>query len=272
MFCFCTEIDAEIASIQTQSINLSEPELHEAANICLDAHVSSTVAAVHCFNTPAFAPEVVNNPFTEPLSKIESNIIIEDSDYEDIGYSYDSDGFIEEDNDFNADRFAFLQCNNEIAIETLEQKEYVTTNEVNGTQQDINEHAETETFPDEPSENNSLPAKATDVLPVNPTAIVNRTTTQPRKRGRLIKLVKKASRRPKQKLLRRVIVRQQKTKTDQPEILKRDAAMPASDEDTYFALSLVGCLQRLKPMKKAMAKVNVLRYLTELEYSDKAVL
>lgn len=39
-------------------------------------------------------------------------------------------------------------------------------------------------------------------------------------------------------------------------------------EDTYFALSLVGSLQRLKPMQRAIAKLNILKYLTECQYAD----
>lgn len=42
----------------------------------------------------------------------------------------------------------------------------------------------------------------------------------------------------------------------------------ASNEETYFALSLIGTLKRLDPRKRAIAKCNILKYLTELEYGD----
>lgn len=43
-------------------------------------------------------------------------------------------------------------------------------------------------------------------------------------------------------------------------------------EDTYFALSLVGSLQRLKPQQRAMAKMNIVRYLTEMAFTDSATI
>ncbi|KAJ6647405.1 hypothetical protein Bhyg_02627 [Pseudolycoriella hygida] len=43
-----------------------------------------------------------------------------------------------------------------------------------------------------------------------------------------------------------------------------------NDEDKYFGLTIVGILQRIAPQKKAFAKVNILRYLTELEYGMEA--
>ncbi len=45
-----------------------------------------------------------------------------------------------------------------------------------------------------------------------------------------------------------------------------------SEEDKYFALAVVGILQRISPQKKAFAKVNILRYLTELEYGVEATI
>lgn len=49
-------------------------------------------------------------------------------------------------------------------------------------------------------------------------------------------------------------------------------AIPAQSdpEDTYFALSLVGSLQRLQPQQRAMAKMNIVRYLTEMAFTDTA--
>lgn len=43
-------------------------------------------------------------------------------------------------------------------------------------------------------------------------------------------------------------------------------------EDTYFALSLVGSLQRLQPQQRAMAKMNIVRYLTEMAFTESATL
>lgn len=45
-----------------------------------------------------------------------------------------------------------------------------------------------------------------------------------------------------------------------------------NEEDKYFALALVGILERISPQKKAFAKVNILRYLTELEYGVEATI
>ncbi|XP_037048864.1 uncharacterized protein LOC119083280 [Bradysia coprophila] len=46
----------------------------------------------------------------------------------------------------------------------------------------------------------------------------------------------------------------------------------SNEEDKYFALALAGILQRISPQKKAFAKVNILRYLTELEYGREATI
>lgn len=40
----------------------------------------------------------------------------------------------------------------------------------------------------------------------------------------------------------------------------------SNNEETYFALSLVGILKRLSPHKRALAKCHILSFLTELEY------
>lgn len=45
-----------------------------------------------------------------------------------------------------------------------------------------------------------------------------------------------------------------------------------TEEDKYFSLALMGILQRIPPQKKAFAKVNILRYLTELEYGVEATI
>lgn len=39
-------------------------------------------------------------------------------------------------------------------------------------------------------------------------------------------------------------------------------------EDTYFALSLVGSLERLTAKKRAIAKLHILQYLTELAFAE----
>lgn len=276
---FCTTADAQIALIQTKSMNSSAPKLQED-DICLETRASSTSADVRSFNIPADTNNVLVEcvPFTESLPNIEPPNISVDSDYcDNIEYSYESDGMCEEGNDFDAHRFDFAQCSNEITNEILERAND-TANEVYNTpvfhQDDVIERVENiESVPDESNENISLPSKCS--LPSNndPAKLVNRPTAQPKNRVRnqrgRIRLIKKASWQPTQKLLRRKTVRKQKKETDQPDILTMNAA---STEDTYFALSLVGCLQRLNPMQRAMAKVNVLRYLTELEFADKAEL
>lgn len=49
-------------------------------------------------------------------------------------------------------------------------------------------------------------------------------------------------------------------------------SVDANNEETYFALSLIGIFKRLPPQKRAVAKCNILRYLTELEYGSSAIL
>lgn len=49
-------------------------------------------------------------------------------------------------------------------------------------------------------------------------------------------------------------------------------AIGENPEDMYFALSLVGSLQRLKPHQRAMAKMNIVRYLTEMAFTEKATI
>lgn len=44
----------------------------------------------------------------------------------------------------------------------------------------------------------------------------------------------------------------------------------ANNEDIYFVLSLSEIFKRLPPQKRALAKCNILRYLTELEYGSSA--
>lgn len=44
----------------------------------------------------------------------------------------------------------------------------------------------------------------------------------------------------------------------------------SSNDDIYFVLSLIGTFKRLPPQKRAIAKCNILRYLTELEYGTTA--
>lgn len=46
----------------------------------------------------------------------------------------------------------------------------------------------------------------------------------------------------------------------------------SNNEETYFALSLIGALKRLNPRKRAIAKCNILKYLTNLEYADASLM
>lgn len=41
-----------------------------------------------------------------------------------------------------------------------------------------------------------------------------------------------------------------------------------NNDETYFVLSLIGTFKRLPPQKRAIAKCNILRYLTELEFGE----
>lgn len=45
-------------------------------------------------------------------------------------------------------------------------------------------------------------------------------------------------------------------------------AVAGRTEDTYFALSLVGSLERLSARKRATAKLHILQYLTELAFAE----
>lgn len=51
-------------------------------------------------------------------------------------------------------------------------------------------------------------------------------------------------------------------------IVSSSETFDATNEETYFALSLVGILKRLPPHKRALAKCHILSYLTELEYGS----
>lgn len=63
-------------------------------------------------------------------------------------------------------------------------------------------------------------------------------------------------------------------KTDEKPVLRIDLpkasvnAVESNDEETLFALSLVGTLKRLPPQKFAAAKCHILTYLMNLEYGD----
>lgn len=62
--------------------------------------------------------------------------------------------------------------------------------------------------------------------------------------------------------------------TDEEPVLRIDLpkanvnAIESNDEETLFALSLVGTLKRLPPQKFAAAKCHILTYLMNLEYGD----
>lgn len=54
-------------------------------------------------------------------------------------------------------------------------------------------------------------------------------------------------------------------------IVSSSEAVDSNNEETYFALSLVGILKRLPPHKRAIAKCHILSYLTELEYGSSSI-
>lgn len=54
-------------------------------------------------------------------------------------------------------------------------------------------------------------------------------------------------------------------------IVSSSETVDANNEETYFALSLVGILKRLPPHKRAIAKCHILSYLTELEYGSASI-
>lgn len=57
----------------------------------------------------------------------------------------------------------------------------------------------------------------------------------------------------------------------EPEITQQNAPnkrFGESEEDKYFALSLVGPLQRLSPKKRVIAKINIMKYLAEMEFTE----
>lgn len=54
-------------------------------------------------------------------------------------------------------------------------------------------------------------------------------------------------------------------------IVSSTDAFDANNEETYFALSLLGTMRRLTPHKRAIAKCHILKYLTELEYGSSTI-
>lgn len=54
-------------------------------------------------------------------------------------------------------------------------------------------------------------------------------------------------------------------------IVSSSEAVDSNNEETYFAMSLVGILKRLPPHKRAIAKCHILSYLTELEYGSSSL-
>lgn len=54
-------------------------------------------------------------------------------------------------------------------------------------------------------------------------------------------------------------------------IVSSSESVDVNNEETYFALSLVGILKRLPPHKRAIAKCHILSYLTELEYGSSSL-
>lgn len=72
---------------------------------------------------------------------------------------------------------------------------------------------------------------------------------------------------PSESLASDVIVSSSTTKSDES---ASTSLHETNEEDKYFTLALMGILQRIPPQRKAFAKVNILRYLTELEYGVEA--
>lgn len=60
-----------------------------------------------------------------------------------------------------------------------------------------------------------------------------------------------------------------KTKIDG--IVSSTEAFDANNEETYFALTLLGIMKRLSPKNRAIAKCHILSYLTELEYGPSSL-
>ncbi|XP_031628417.1 PH domain-containing protein DDB_G0275795-like [Contarinia nasturtii] len=54
-------------------------------------------------------------------------------------------------------------------------------------------------------------------------------------------------------------------------VVSSSETVDRNNEETYFALSLVGILKRLPPHKRAIAKCHILSYLTELEYGSSSL-
>lgn len=54
-------------------------------------------------------------------------------------------------------------------------------------------------------------------------------------------------------------------------VVSSSETVDSNNEETYFALSLVGILKRLSPHKRAIAKCHILSYLTELEYGSSSL-
>lgn len=126
------------------------------------------------------------------------------------------------------------------AVDRLEDKEIDKTNGVSCT--------------DESSKNISFPAEPVNLLP-DPQE-VKRTIIQPRKRYR--KPINKKVQHCcccKKTLFQPKMFRSKKKLVQKPQILS---------EDTHFALSLVDSLERMNPMKKAEAKIGILKYLSEI--------
>lgn len=123
--------------------------------------------------------------------------------------------------------------------------------------QGVNKNAEVKSkFTGEPSKEFSLPTESTNLLP-DP----KKTTIQPKMRRYQKHLINKSSCRQNKTGIQNIRVK--KKEVEKPQILTINTV---STEDTYFALSLVGCLQRLEPKKKAIAKVGIVKYLASMEH------
>lgn len=61
------------------------------------------------------------------------------------------------------------------------------------------------------------------------------------------------------------------SRTSTEGIVSSSETVDSNNEETYFAMSLVGILKRLNPHKRAIAKCHILSYLTELEYGSSSL-
>lgn len=119
----------------------------------------------------------------------------------------------------------------------------------------------------------AMSVKDEDPNPKPPTISIDSSTSSPypTRRALLRRRI-----RTKPLLIRRKRKTHRKTKLPSHEPVKQSAPtalisledVAGRTEDTYFALSLVGSLERLSARKRATAKLYILQYLTELAFAE----